>query len=195
MNDLIVKMKERFAGPCCDARLVGLLLITFFATPLYAVDFKGIDIGQPLWIGDERSVFGVLDCNPMGLEVEQYERYLLELQSIMPGVRKICYASTSIATIPADATVLLGTSRRVLRLTLQFAGNEYPRVVEAMTSKWGDGIAEVRDEFDKSIWWDFEDGTTVSAHQVPPESATNPDKRPVGLVEYSVPVVTPESDL
>jgi hypothetical protein len=113
------------------------------------------------------------------------------MQYVVPGVRQVCSGSTSIATIPADATVLLGASRRVLRLTFQFTGDEYRRVLNAMTTKWGEGVPEVREEHDESVWWDFEDGATVSVHQVPSED----DEHVIGLVEYSVSVTTPDGDL
>jgi hypothetical protein len=156
-----------------------------------AVDFKGIEIGRPLGLSKERAVFGTLDCNPVRLTAEEYKAYVQEMQYLVPGVRQICSGSTSVATIPADATVLLGTARRVLRLTFQFTGDEYRRVLKAMTTKWGEGIPEVRAEHDESVWWDFEDGATVSVHQLPSED----DEHVVGLVEYSVSVTTPDGDL
>ena len=170
-------------------------MLLALASPALAVDFKGVEIGEPLWRATEKSVFGTLDCNPEDLGPEEYERYMLEMQSVVPGVRKVCAATTSIATIPADATVLLGPSRRVLRLTFQFPGEHYARVVGAMQSKWGEGVIEVRDEVDQSIWWDFEGGMTVSAHQVPAAVSDPAARLSVGLVEYSLPVETPESDL
>jgi hypothetical protein len=169
-------------------RMLALLCLTGTAN---AVDFKGIELGRPLGLSKERSVFGTLDCNPMRLTADEYQAYVQEMQYLIPGVRQVCSGSTSVATIPAAATVLLGTSRRVLRLTFQFTGDEYRRVLDAMTSKWGEGVAEEREEDDKSVWWDFEDGATVSVHQVPSED----DQHVIGLVEYSVSVTTPEGDL
>ena len=64
-----------------------------------------------------------------------------------------------------------------------------------MESKWGEGIIEVRDDEDKSIWWDFEDGITVSAHLVPAQVPDATTVVSVGLVEYSLPAATPEADL
>lgn len=162
-----------------------------------AADFKGVELGQPLRISKERAVFGKLDCNPTQLSPEQYQQYLEEARVMVPGAQKVCMASASIATAPADVTIVLGSSRRVLRLTFQFAGSYYARVVEAMTTKWGDGIAEIRDRFDQSVWWDFEDGTSVSAHQQPAagEAAAGSPESSIGLVEYALPTVTPSTDL
>jgi hypothetical protein len=162
-----------------------------------ALDFKGIELGEPLWISEERSIFGTLDCNPMQMEPNEYQFYLQEMQAIVPGVRKVCVANTSIATVPADVTVLLGPSRQVLRLTFQFAGENYSRVTEAMTSKWGEGVPEVRDQFDESVWWVFADGTSISVHQVPgDDDATYVENASsFGLAEYALPATTPAGDL
>lgn len=161
----------------------------------FGVEFKGVELGQPLWLSEERAVFGQLDCNPMQMSPDEYREFVEELKVTMPDVRKVCAGSTSIATVPADVTVLLGPSRRVLKLTFQFAGADYSRVVEAMTAKWGTGIAEVRDVNDESVWWDFDDGAMVSVH-VTPGAADATDAVPiVALAEYSVAVLTPTTDL
>jgi hypothetical protein len=184
-------------------QLSGTLKPLFFAAVIImsseakALDFKGIELGEALWISEERSVFGTLDCNPMQMEPNEYQVYLQEMQSVVPGVRKVCVANTSIATVPADVTVVLGPSRRVLRLTFQFAGENYSRVTEAMTSKWGEGIVEVRDQFDESVWWVFDDGSSISVHQIPGDDDTTvvDDSSSFGLVEYALPATTPEGDL
>lgn len=181
------------------AGLAALILAASLATlgETVAADFKGVELGRPLRLSTERAVFGNLDCNPMRLSPEQYQRYLEQTNAIVPGARKICMASASIATVPADVTIVLGSNRRVLRITFQFAGNQYARVVEAMTTKWGAGVEEIRDRFDRSIWWDFEDGTSISAHQQPEAGdaeAAGPESS-LGLVEYALPTVTPSSDL
>jgi hypothetical protein len=179
------------------SRLLPLLLTLLLSGGAWAVDFKGVELGDSLWISVERSVFGTLDCNPMQLDAAAYQDYLRELQQDIPGVRKVCTGSTSIATIPAEATVVLGASRRVLRLTFQFAGEDYPQVLTAMMEKWGEGVEEVRDENDKSMWWDFDDGISVSVHLTPYADASNPTDSNflVGLAEYSLPVSTPAGDL
>ena len=162
-----------------------------------ALDFKGIELGAPLFVSAERTVFGALDCNPMQMEPNEYQVYLQEMQSVVPGVRKVCVANTSIATVPADVTVVLGPLRRVLRLTFQIAGENYSRVREAMTSKWGEGVVEVRDQFDESIWWVFDDGSSISVHQIPGDDDTTvvEDSSSFGLVEYALPTTTPAGDL
>jgi hypothetical protein len=86
----------------------------------------------------------------------------------------------------------------VLRLTIQFAGEDYSQVLTAMTEKWGEGVEEVREEHDKSVWWDFDDGISVSVHLTPyADDASNStdDILLVGLAEYSLPVTTPAGDL
>ena len=184
-------------------QLSGTLKPLFFAAVIIlssevrALDFKGIELGQPLWLADERTVFGTLDCNPMQMEANEYQVYLQEMQSVLPGVRKVCVANTSIATVPADVTVVLGPSRRVLRLTFQFAGENYSRVTDAMTSKWGEGVPEVRDQFDESVWWVFADGTSISVHQMPGDNDTTyvEDSSYFGLAEYALPATTPAGDL
>ena len=188
-------MSKRRPRP--GSQLLLLLVALFPAAGASAVDFKGIELGVPLWLTEERSVFGALDCNPMQLEQGAYQDYLLELQQVVPGVRKVCTGSTSIAAVPADVTVLLGTSRTVLRLTFQFAGEDYLQVLTAMTNKWGEGIEEVREEHDKSVWWDFADGTSVSVHLVPNVNASSPEDGDlaIGLAEYSLPETTAAGDL
>jgi hypothetical protein len=178
-------------------RLLPPLAALLLSAGAWAVDFKGIELGDPLWITEERSVFGTLDCNPMQMDAAAYQAYLQEVQQDIPGARKVCIGSTSIATVAANATVILGGSRRVLRLTFQFAGADYPQVLTAMMDKWGEGVAEVRDEHDESVWWDFEDGTTVSVHLMPETdaAASTGSSATIGLAEYSVPVTTPAGDL
>jgi hypothetical protein len=133
----------------------------------------------------------------MQLDPDAYQGYLQELRQVIPGARKVCTGATSIAAIPADATVVLGASRRVLRLTFQFAAEDYSQVLTAMMEKWGEGVEEVRDENDKSVWWDFDDGISVSVHLTPYADASNStdDNLLVGLAEYSLPVTTPSGDL
>lgn len=162
-----------------------------------AVDFKGVELGQTLWASTERSVFGKLDCNPLGLDPDEYQAYIREMRAVLPGAQNVCSATTSIATVPSDVTVVLGPSRRVLRMTFQFAGEHYERVVNAMVAKWGEGLIDTRDANDQSIWWDFEDGSSVSVHQTPGETGSSDFDTPVlvGLAEYSVPVTTPVGDL
>ena len=174
-----------------------LIVMMIMSTDARALEFKGIELGKHLRISKERSVFGELDCNPMQLGADEYEVYLQELQFAVPGVRKECVAITSIATVPADVTVALGSPRRVLRLTFQFAGEDYTQVIDAMSSKWGEGEAEVRDQFDESVWWIFDDGMSISVHQVPGTDDANhvEDFAPIGLAVYSLPPVTPEGDL
>ncbi len=174
-----------------------LIVVMIMSTEARALEFKGIELGKQLWTSVGRSVFGELDCNPMQLGADEYEVYLQELQFAVPGVRKECVASISIATVPADVTVALGSSRRVLRLTFQFAGEDYTQVMDAMSSKWGEGEAEVRDQFDESVWWIFDDGMSISVHQVPGTDDANhvEDFAPIGLAVYSLPPVTPEGDL
>jgi hypothetical protein len=174
-----------------------LIVMMLMLTEARALEFKGIELGERLWISKGISVFGELDCNPMQLGADEYEVYLQELQFAMPGVRKMCVATTSIATVPADVTVALGSSRRVLRLTFQFAGEDYTQVIDAMSSKWGEGEAEVRGQFDESVWWIFDDGTSISVHQMPGTDDANhvEDFAPIGVAEYSLPPVTPEGDL
>jgi hypothetical protein len=195
MNGLAIK-KNTYLKHC--SRLLPLLAALFLSGGAWAVDFKGIELGKTLWAPTEQSVFGRLDCNPMQLDPNAYQGYLQELQQVIPGARKVCTGATSIAAIPADATVVLGASRRVLRLTFQFAAEDYSQVLTAMIEKWGKGIEEVRDENDKSVWWDFDDGISVSVHLTPyadDASASTDDILLVGLAEYSLPVTTPAGDL
>ena len=133
----------------------------------------------------------------MKLGPDAYQHYLNELQQVAPGVRKVCNGSASIAAVPADVTVVLGNSRRVLRLTFQFAGEDYLQVFTAMMDKWGDGIVEIRDEHDKSAWWDFDDGSSVSVHLIPDADASTSTGRKVsiGLAEYALSLKTPAGDL
>jgi hypothetical protein len=174
-----------------------LIVVLMLSTEARALEFKGIELGKQLWSSVGRSVFGELDCNPMQLGADEYEVYLEELQFSLPGVRKVCIATTSIAAVPADVTVALGSSQRVLRLTFQFAGEDYIQVIDAMSSKWGEGEAEVRGQFDESVWWIFGDGTSISVHQMPGTDDANhiEDFAPIGVAEYSLPPVTPEGDL
>jgi hypothetical protein len=174
-----------------------LIFVILMSREARGLEFKGIELGKQLWTSEERLVFGELDCNPMQLGADEYEVYLQELQFAMPGVRKVCVATTSIATVPADVTVAFGSYRRVLRLTFQFAGEDYTQVIDAMSSKWGEGEAEVRSQFDESVWWIFDDGTSISVHQMPGADDANhvEDFAPIGVAEYSLPPVTPEGDL
>jgi hypothetical protein len=185
---------RQFSGTLKPLLLAAVIILSSEAK---ALDFKGVELGAPLWASAERSVFGTLDCNPMEMDSSEYQTYLQEMQSVVPGVRQVCVANTSIATVPADVTVVFGAYRRVLRLTFQFAGENYPRVTEAMTSKWGDGVVEVRDQFDESAWWVFNDGTSISVHQLPDDDNTTAvdDSSSFGLVEYALPETTPEGDL
>jgi len=184
-------------------QLSGTLKPLFFAAVIImsseakALDFKGIELGKHLIISAERSVFGTLDCNPMQMETNEYQLYLQEMRFVMRGVQEICVANTSIATVPADVTVVFGSYRRVLRLTFQFAGENYSQVTEAMTSKWGAGVVEVRDQFDASVWWVFNDGTSISVHQIPADDNTTvvEDSSSVGLAVYALPATTPAGDL
>jgi hypothetical protein len=174
-----------------------LIVVMIMSTEARALEFKGIELGKQLWNSVGTSVFGKLDCNPMQLGADEYAAYLQELQFDVPGVRKVCVATTSIATVPADVTVALGSSQRVLRLTFQFAGENYTQVIDAVSSKWGEGEAEVRDQFDVSVWWIFDDGTSISVHQMPGADDANhvEDFAPIGVAVYSLPPVTPEGDL
>ena len=176
-------------------RAAVLLLLAGASSLAYAVDFKGVELGNTLWASTERIVFGDLDCNPLQLSEQDYQDYVLEMQALVPGVQQVCVANTSIATVPADVTVLLGKSRRVLRLTFQFAGQSYPLVLRAMSEKWGEGIHEVRGEADESMWWDFGDGSTVSIHHAPVQEAPESAVAAVGLVEYALSNTAPADDL
>jgi hypothetical protein len=196
-KETIVKMSPKIW------QLSGTLKPLFFAAVIImsaeakALDFKGIKLGSHLMVAAERSAFGTLDCNPMQMETNEYQIYLQEMRSIMPDVQEICVANTSIATVPADVTVVFGSYRRVLRLTFQFAGENYSLVTEAMTSKWGEGVMEVRDQFDESAWWVFDDGTSISVHQIPADDDTTvvEDSSSVGLAVYALPATTPAGDL
>jgi hypothetical protein len=174
-----------------------LIVVMTMSTEAHALDFKGVELGKQLWNSQERSVFGKLDCNPMQLNADEYEIYLQELQFAVPGVRSECVATISIATVPADVAVALDYYRRVLRLTFQFAGEDYTQVLDAMSSKWGEGEVEVRDQFDESVWWIFDDGTSISVHQMPGTDDANHVEifAASGVVVYSLPPVTPEGDL
>ena len=192
MIGLAIK-KNTFSKRCSR-----LLLVTLFLSGgAWAVDFKGIELGTYLNFVHESRVFGTLDCNPMQLDRDAYQGYLEELKQVIPSAREVCTGSTSIAAIPAEATVVFGSFRRVLRLTFQFAGEDYSQVLTAMMEKWGEGIEEVRDENDKSVWWDFDDGISVSVHLTPNTDTSNStdDILLVGLAEYSLPVTTPAGDL
>ena len=172
--------------------MLGIVALVLAGTTVaHAVDFKGVELGRSLMPHQERAAFGALDCNPMQLSPDEYEAFLLETRTLLPGARKVCVASASIATVPADATVVLGSSRRVLRLTFQFSGENYPLVVTAMAEKWGRGVAEVRDDRDESTWWEFEGGVSVSVHRVPGDSVS----ADTGFAEYALPVTSPAGDL
>jgi len=152
--------KNTYLNHC--SRLLPLLITLFLSGGAWAVDFKGVELGQHLRLGAERSAFGRLDCNPMQLDPVAYQGYLQEMQQVMPGARKVCTSVT------------------------------------AMTEKWGEGVEEVREEHDKSVWWDFDDGISVSVHLTPyADDASNStdDILLVGLAEYSLPVTTPAGDL
>jgi hypothetical protein len=179
------------------SRLLPLFVTLLLSGGAWAVDFKGVKLGDPLFTWVEQSVFGTLDCNSMQLDPDAYQGYLQELRQVIPGTRKVCTGATSIAAVPAEATVVLGELRRVLRLTFQFAAEDYSQVLTAMMEKWGEGVEEVRDENDKSVWWDFDDGISVSVHLTPYADASNStdDNLLVGLAEYSLPVTTPSGDL
>ena len=176
-------------------RAAVLLLLASASGLAYAVDFKGIELGGTLWASTEKIVFGGLDCNPLKLSEEDYPDYILEMQALVPGVQKVCVATTSIATAPADVTVLLGLSRRVLRLTFQFEGQHYPLVLKAMSDKWGEGLHEVRGEADESMWWDFSDGSSVSVHHTPAEDDGRDGVEYIGLAEYALSNTAPADDL
>lgn len=181
----------------CAAILIAAIVCLAGSTSALALDFKGVELGQTLWASQERSVFGELDCNPLGLSQDEYRSYVREMRSVMPEARKVCAASTSIATVPADVTVVLGPSRRVLRLTFQFDGEHYTRVVDAMTLKWGAGLVDTRNRFDESVWWDFEDGSSISVHQTPGDIGADEENETslVGLAEYTLALATPAGDL
>ncbi len=172
-----------------------LLLLAGASGLAHAVDFKGVVLGKPLWPPTQKVAFGVLDCNPLQLSEQDYQDYVLEMQALVPGVQQVCVATTSIATVPADVTVLFGLSRRVLRLTFQFEGQHYPLVLRAMSEKWGEGVHDVRGEADESMWWDFSDGSSVSVHHTPAEDEGRDGVEYIGLAEYALPVTTPAGDL
>ena len=175
-------------------RAAALIALTTVSGLAQAVEFKGIELGETLWLNQEKDVFGALDCNPLQLSETEYQDYMLEMQAVVPGAQQVCVATTSIATVPSDVTVVLGLSRRVLRLTFQFAGTNYPMVLRAMADKWGDGIHEVRGDKDESMWWDFSDGSSVSVHRSPTEDSRS-HMSSVGLVEYMLSATTPTEDL
>lgn len=167
--------------------LIGLALLV--SGNALAIDFKGIMLGQPLQFVQERSVFGTLDCNPNQMSPEEYQGYVQDLQEIFPGVRRVCLGETSIATVPANVTILLGASRRVLHMTFQFDGEHYSQVTDAISEKWGDGTEDTSDEDEPSVWWVFDDGTSISVHRAGSHPST------VGLVEYTLQDTTPSGDL
>ena len=189
------KIGDTFPVTTYFCRAAVLLLLAGVPGLANAVDFKGIELGGTLWASTERFVFGDLDCNPLQLSEQDYQDYVLEMQALVPGVQQVCAAKTSIATVPADVTIMLGLSRRVLRLTFQFAGQSYPLVLKAMSEKWGEGVHEVRGEADESMWWDFSDGTSVSLHHTPLEDEGHDGAASVGLAEYALSVTTPAGDL
>lgn len=188
---------------CCRemplGRALAISILFALSCPLraFGLDFKGVELGNTLWASQERAVFGELDCNPFDFAPGEYQGYVLDLQTAVPGARRVCVATTSIATVPAEVTIILGPARRVMRLTFQFDGQEYDRVVEAMKAKWGEGLVDSRDEFDESVWWDFEDGSSVSVHQTPGDAGSGviDVDNLVGLAEYSLAVATPAGDL
>jgi hypothetical protein len=174
-----------------------LIVMMIMSTDARALEFKGIELGKYLWTSEKLSVFGELDCNPMQLGADEYAVYLQELQFAVPGAREECVGTISIATVPADVAVALDAYRRVLRLTFQFAGEDYTQVIDAMSSKWGEGEVEVRNQFDESVWLIFDDGTSISVHQMPGTDDANhiEDFAPIGVAVYALPPVTPEGDL
>lgn len=194
MTRVVIETKNRRQR---HSGLILALATLFLSGAAAAVDFKGIEMGQTLWGTEELSVFGVLDCNPMQLDPDEYQSYIQELQQVIPGGRKVCTGATSIATIPADATVVLGAARRVLRMTFQFAAENYAQVLNAMTEKWGEGLVEVHAEDDESVWWEFDDGASISVHHTPlaNQSSSGDNPASIGLVEYSLAVATPAGDL
>lgn len=162
-----------------------------------AADFKGIELGQPLRLTQEKFVFGTLDCNPNQMSPDDYQAFVQELQAVVPGVRRVCVGSTSIAAVAADVTVLLGASRRVLRMTFAFDGQHYSQVTDAISQKWGDGMESAPEEAEPSLWWVFDDGTSISMHRTSPGAAPDPGSAAaqVGLVEYTLQETTPAGDL
>ncbi len=65
-----------------------------------------------------------------------------------------------------------------------------------MTEKWGKGVPEFRNQFDESVWWVFNDGTSISVHRLPVDDSTYvDDSSPIGLAEYALPAITPAGDL
>ena len=189
-----VKYFEKVQALMWLRHAAALIALTAVSGLAHAVDFKGIELGETLWLNEEKDVFGTLDCNPLQLSETEYQDYMMEMQAVVPGAQQVCVATTSIATVPSDVTVVLGLSRRVLRLTFQFAGTNYPVVLRAMADKWGDGIHEVRGEQDESMWWDFSDGSSVSVHRSPTEDSRS-HMSSVGLVEYMLSATTPTQDL
>jgi hypothetical protein len=175
--------------------LVSVLLLV--SGNAVATEFKGIKLGETLRKFDESSVFGPLDCNPMRMDPDDYHQYVQEMQSIVVGVRQVCMASTSIATVPADVTVLLGSARRVLRMTFEFDGEDHEQVLAAMVEKWGEGVEEFYDNADEVVWWVFGDGSSISVHKLRANAgnATSGDTAFAGLVEFALPDTTPASDL
>jgi len=162
-----------------------------------ATEFKGIKLGETLRKFDESSVFGSLDCNPMNMVPDDYSQYVQEMQSVVVGVRQVCTASTSIAAVPADVTVLLGSSRRVLRMTFEFSGVDHAQVLAAIIEKWGEGVEEVYDNSDQVVWWIFDDGSSISVHHLRSSGSDtkNGNSAIVGVVEFALPDTTPASDL
>ena len=189
------KICDTSLAAACFCRVAVLLLFAGAPGLAHAVDFKGIELGETLWMSQERDVFGDLDCNPLKLRDKDYQDYVLDMQAVVPGAKQVCIATTTIATVPADVTVILGVSRRVLRMTFQFESESYPLILRAMSEKWGEGIHEVRGEADQSVWWDFSDGSTISVHQSPAEDTQQNELSSVGLVEYMLPNRIPANDL
>jgi hypothetical protein len=180
--------------PLTALAFVVVLFVTGYAE---ATEFKGITLGETLRKFDESSVFGSLDCNPMRMDPGDYHQYVQEMQPIVVGVRQVCMASTSIATVPADVTVLLGSARRVLRMTFEFAGEDHEQVLAAMVEKWGEGVEEIYDNADEVVWWVFGDGSSISVHKLRANvsNAASGDAAIAGLVEFALPETTPAGDL
>lgn len=180
-----------------DVPKLAVALAALLSGDALAADFKGIELGQPLRLTQEKFVFGTLDCNPNQLSPDQYQGFVQELQAVVPGVRRVCTGSTSIAAVAADVTVLLGASRRVLRMTFAFDGRHFSQVQDAISQKWGDGIEDSPDEPDSVVWWVFDDGTSISIHRTLSGTAADPGSGAalVGLVEYTLQDTTPAGDL
>ena len=75
-----VPIKRKKPSRHCCSRLFLPLAILFLSGTAWGIDFKGIELGKPLRITEELSVFGRLDCNPMQMDPEEHKSYLQELQ-------------------------------------------------------------------------------------------------------------------